>query len=125
VDQTTAGLLDDKAFSLLIPLLIPLWRVFVPHGTRGANLTRLALRQAILQEGKSTLHNMGQTTPRSLMRHYSSGAQPALTQIMIAEILQLSQTIPAQDRPSPDSQMLMISVLKAVIETLDHANRSR
>jgi len=125
VDEVTVELVDDDLFPLLVPLLLQIRRVFVPSGTRGVNVPRALLRQAILRESESLTAAVNQQTPAALDRYVRSGAQPELSEIMFGQLLSLAETMPRKSRPSPELQAVMGAILRAVIEELDQAHRAQ
>jgi hypothetical protein len=123
VDEVTADLVDDDSFALLIPLLAQVWFVFVPAGTRGPNLPRAVLRDAIQREAFSLLDAVKAKSPAALERFMQSGPQPALAQAMMGLVMQGAEVMPRNQRPSMEQQGILGAVLRAVIAELDHAHR--
>jgi hypothetical protein len=125
VAAETVELVDDESFALLVPLLLQIWRAFVPAGSRGLNVSRMVLRQAILRETNDLTNALKQSTPAALERYLTGGAQPVLAPMILGQLLSLSQTLPKKARPSPERLAIMGAVLRAVIEELDRAQRTR
>ena len=125
VAEVTVGLVDDDSFPLLVPLLLQIWRAFVPAGTRAFNVPRTILRQAILHEMTALANALKQQTPAAVDRYLSGGAQPALAQMILGQLMGLAEAMPRKSRPSPEKQASMGAVLRGVIEELDRAHRTR
>ena len=125
VDEVTVDLVDDDSYTLLIPLLLQIWRAFVPAGTRGFNVPRATLRDAILREATALTNALKQQTPAAVDRYLNGGAQPVLAQMIFGQMLSLSETMPRKSRPSPEKQAIIGAVLRAAIEEVDRANRVR
>ena len=123
VDEITVGLVKNDAFNLVVPSLLQIWRAFVPAGTRGFNVPRFVLRDAILRETTALTKALKQATPSALDRYLSSGAQPALAQILFGQLMRLAETMPKNSRPTPEQLAILGSAQRAVIEELDRANR--
>jgi hypothetical protein len=125
VDQVTERLVDDDSYPLLIPLLLQIWRAFVPAGARGFNVPRAVLRESIVREGTDLTRILKQQTPATMDRYLNSGTQPVLLQVILGQLMSLADTLPRKSRPSPEKQALMGTVLRAVIEEVDRAQRMR
>jgi len=123
VDEVTVDLVDDDSFPLLIPLLANIWFTFAPLGTRGPNLTRADLRDAIQRESLSLLDALKSKTPAALDRYIGSGPQPNLSKAIMGLVLSSAEVMPKTQRPSPEMQGVLSAVLRAVIAELDRAHR--
>jgi hypothetical protein len=123
VDTVMVGLVEDDHFPLLVPLLIEIWHAFVPAGTRGFNLTRADLRVALLRDADALSKAVEQHTEKSFERYLESGPQPELARIVLAQLLEGAKLLPKKQAPSPEKLGVMGSVLRAVIDELDRANR--
>ncbi len=124
VDEVTAGLVTDDAYPILIPLLLEIWQVFVPRGTRGYNLPRVDLRAGILRETEALAKTFGHKTPAAFDRQLDRGAQPALARTMMAQLLSLAELGSREVQLPPEQFGIMAAVVCAVIEELDHAQRA-
>ena len=125
VDQVTVGLVEDDSFPLLVPLLLQIWRAFVPAGTRGFNVPRAVLRESIVRESTDLTRTLKQQTSAAIDRYLNSGTQPVLLQVILGQLMRLAETLPRKSRPSPEIQAVMGTVLRAVIEEVDRAQRLR
>ena len=123
VGAVTEELVDDDAFSLLVPMLANVWFVFAPHGTRGPNLPRTVLRDAIQREVLALLDMLKLKTPSVLDKYLDSGPQPALAKSVMGMIVQGAKTLPKKLRPAMEKQSVLGAVLRAVIAELDRAHR--
>ena len=123
VDAVTTGLVTDDHFPLLVTPLIETWAVFVPPGTRGCNLTRADLRTAILRDADALSKALRRRSEKAFQTYLESGPQPALARAMVGQLLDLAETLPKRQRPPAEKLGIMGSVLRAVIEELDRANR--
>ena len=123
VFEVTVGLVEDDRFPLLVPLLIEIWHVFVPAGTRGFNLTRADLRVAILRDADALSKALGQHTEKAFERYLESGPQPELARIMLGQLLEGAKLLPKKPAPATEKLGILGTVLRAVIDELDRANR--
>ncbi len=122
-DDQTAGLVDDHSFSLLIPLLVQIWLVFVPPGTRGPNLSAPTLRSAIEHEMHEFLQVLQRKNQGAFDRYLEHSPQRALAEVMVDLIQRGVDGLPQRQKPSPEKQGIMGAVLLAVIAELDRAHR--
>jgi len=125
VFEVTAGLVEEDHFPLLVPLLIETWHAFVPAGTRGFNLTRADLRAAILRDATALSVALKQLSEQSLARYLESGAQPELARIVLEQLARTAELLPRKLAPPAEKLGVLGSVLRAVIDELDRANRRR
>lgn len=123
LDQVTVGLVEDDSFPLLVPLVLQIWRAFVPAGTRGFNVPRAMLREAIVREGTDLTRILKQQSPAAVDRYLNSGTQPVLQRVILGQLMRLAETLPRKSRPSPEKQAILGTVLRAVIEEVDRAQR--
>lgn len=123
VGAVTGELVDDNAYGLLVPMLANVWFVFAPPGTRGPNLSRTVLRDAIQRESLRLLDMLKLKSPAALEDYLESGPQPALAKSIIGMILHGAETLPKKQRPAPEKQAVLGAVLRGVIAELDRAHR--
>lgn len=123
VKEVTGRLLDDQSAILLIPLLAQVWFSFAPPGTRGPNLPRAILRDAIQREMVSLLDMLKLKTPAALDQYMESGPQPALAKSVMGLAMHAAELMPKRQRPSPEKLAVLGAVLRAVIAELDRAHR--
>ncbi len=123
VDVVTEGLVDDRGFSLLAGLLVPTWCVFAPPGTRGPNLSRAVLREAIEREAEQVLDTAGLKSPAALDDFFNRSPQPELARAMVSLVITWGESMPRKARPSREQRAIVSAVLRAVIAELDRAHR--
>jgi hypothetical protein len=123
-DEVTEGLLDDEAFTLLVPFLVMVWEVFVPRGTRGPQLEPERLVAGIQREIKGIFEALKAKSESAFERRFFSGSQPALTGTLCGLVLGALQQLPKKERPNENAEVLMLAVLRAAIEEMDTACRA-
>ena len=121
----TAGSVEDTAYSLMVPLVIRIWVAFVPPGTRGCNLNRRYLRVGIHRETTGLLAILRDKSPEFFGAYMEGGSQPLLAQIIVEQLMKFGDMLPKTSRPSPEQNVVIAAVLRAVIDELDRVNRSR
>jgi hypothetical protein len=123
VDAVTVGLVEDEHFPLLVPLLIEIWSVYVPPGTRGHNVTRADLRVAILRNADALSKTLGKRSEKAFDAYLASGPQPELTKALMGQLLGLAASLPKKQALPAEALGILGTVLRAVIEEIDLANR--
>jgi hypothetical protein len=117
------GLVEDDHFPLLVPMLIEVWRVYVPPGTRGHNLTRADLRAAILRNADTLSKALEKRSEKAFDAYLASGPQPELAKALMGQLLGLAESLPKKQAPPAEALGILGTVLRAVIEEVDLANR--
>jgi hypothetical protein len=125
VRAVTRGLVAAEDMEVLALPLFGAWRVFVPAGTRGWNLTRAELREAIKRDSPALLSALRKRNENAFTAYIRSGPQPALAETLLDQLVGFAQSIPESLAPSPEVIGLLGSVLRAAIGCLDGANRRR
>jgi hypothetical protein len=123
VDELTEDLLSDNEFSYLLVFLVQAWFALIQPGCRAPQLRLPAMRDALQREFDLLEARVVSGPEGALSGILSSCRQPALLQLLMAQLLDGAKKSPKKMRPSLESQMSMVVVLKVVINELDRALR--
>ena len=123
VEEVTEALLEHDEFPLLLPFLVQIWRVFVPIGTRGHNVTRATLEDAIRRKIDQLIDAVEAEDWKSMERHLQAASQPTLALGTFDFVMNLPKKLPKESRPSPDRLLILGAVLLAVIDEVDRIHR--
>lgn len=125
VESVTGGQLAPEALALVVPSLIQIWHAFVPPGTRGRNVTRARLRGSIVREVRRVACALPEEGSASWDNLVAGSAQPGLFRVAVLQLAAIYEGLPASRCPSPEDQLTLIVLLRAVIEVLDEVHRDR
>ena len=123
-DEITVGLIDDQTFTLLIPFLIQTWFVFVPPGTSGPEIEFHDFEAGIRGHVEMLVKSLTNKSPEEFLRFLNSGPQPDLMLALTGMLFDSISQLPKKNRPSPEQQAAMASVLAAVVAEMDAACRA-
>jgi hypothetical protein len=124
VGELTKGLLSEGEDSFLISFLLHGWFTLVPPGTQAPELDCEAMVAELARELESVPSWMA-GGPHEAMNNMTSGCrQPALLQILIAEMFEGSAKAPKKLRPNPEAMIPMVAILKIMINEMDRALRA-
>jgi len=115
VADLTEALLSEHEYSFFVSFLLHGWFTLVPSGMKAPELNYEAMGEELARElDRVPMWMVG--GPNETMKNMTAGSrQPALLQLLIAEMFKASAKAPKKLRPNPESMVSMIAVLKIVI----------
>ncbi|MHB8519895.1 MAG: hypothetical protein ACYDH9_03965 [Limisphaerales bacterium] len=122
VDALTGGLLEDDEFSFLMPFLVQAWFALVPPGTWAPRVTFEDLRDAFNRTLGTLCQAVDRPPEELLKRVIDDCRQPALTQLLMLEVLQTASKF--AERIQPKARMVMAIVMLVVTDAVDRALRT-
>ena len=124
VEALTESSLSGGEYSFLVTFLLHGWFSLVPPGTPAPELDYAAMAAELARELEHVPSWMA-GGPSQTMNNLTSGSrQPALLQLLVAEMFVGSAKAPKKLRPNPEAMVLMTAVLKIVIDEVDRALRA-
>jgi hypothetical protein len=121
----TEGQVKPEALALAVPSVIQIWHAFVPPGTRGRNVTRAHLREAIARQVVRILEALPGKGSEPVDALMADSPQPGILQAASAQLADLYEKIPRSQWPSPTDHLMLVVLLRAVVEVLDEVQRDR
>ncbi|MBI5385868.1 MAG: hypothetical protein HZA90_14415 [Verrucomicrobia bacterium] len=119
--EITEGLLDDKAFGLVSFFVVRAAFALVSANTPFPEIDYCRLEDGVRTEVMG-LRDVAITRGMEVfMRFVTGGRQPALTQLVAAEMLEAVEALPKAARPDPTHLVIMVAVLKAAVDEVDRA----
>lgn len=122
-NELTGELLGDTEFSYLVTFLLQGWFALVPPGCRAPRLRLPAMRDAMRREMALLMPRVMSGPMEALNSILSDCRQPALLQLLMANLFEGAQKVPENTRPSLEAQAPMVVALKVVINELDSVLR--
>jgi len=123
LDQLLVGLLDDAAYSILLPFLIQIWHALVPPGLDPPGLDLDDLLARLETDLHFLVESIRDGGPDSLDRFVRASAQPSLLLLQANRLAEVYDRIPTKDRPPPHKLGHMMGVMKTMVDTVDGALR--
>jgi hypothetical protein len=120
----TEGLISDDEFSFFITYSIHAWFALVPPGVQAPEIDYAALVEGLASELERVPTWLG-SSPEVVLNNLTSGCrQPALLQLLMAELFDGVPKAPMKMRPQPGSMVPMLATLKVLINEMDRALRA-
>jgi hypothetical protein len=110
---------------IALPLLIQIWFVFVPPGTRGPELDQDSLKRAILAEMETIAGIISNRSAKEFEEYFGTGPQPVLAGMLANVLLSEIERMPGKSKLSAEKQAVVMAVFRAAISEMDAACRSR
>ncbi|MEO6244091.1 MAG: hypothetical protein ABIQ12_01540 [Opitutaceae bacterium] len=122
-DRITADHLAEEDFQFLITFLLHAWFTLVPVGRRAPVLSEDAMCAALVKEIEAVPRWLSGGSKEMINGITAGCRQPALIQILVAEIFEGATKAPKVMRPPPESLPVLIAVVKVVVNELHDALR--
>jgi hypothetical protein len=124
-DELTVDMLSDAEFSFCLVFLLQAWFVLVPPGHRPPKIHFPDLAAAFDRNYRDIEEAVSSPLADGLVNYAKTSCQPELLLLLTSEILKSGKTAPKKIRPSPESLVVMLALVKAIVEELDAALRRR
>jgi hypothetical protein len=118
-------MLSDAEFSFCLVFLLQAWFVLVPPGHRPPKIHFPDLAAAFDRNYRDIEEAVSSPLADGLVNYAKTSCQPELLLLLTSEILKSGKTAPKKIRPSPESLVVMLALVKAIVEELDAALRRR
>jgi hypothetical protein len=122
VAAMTEDMFEPGGFEAVVPSLLQAWFALVPCGVRAPELSLDmiadeidALNAKLAEGGSAAVNTMKQLS--------ETGRQPGLLTVLIAQYLSGMDRMPKSQRPSAESRIAAMVVLRVVLDELDRALR--
>lgn len=125
LQELTEGRLRPREFSLLLTFVIQAWLALVPPGSAAPPVDFDRLTDAFQAELTRLAQALETRADNSVDLLLAGCRQPALTELVMAGMLETGSHLPAKDRPRAATEGVMLALLKAVINEIDQALATR
>jgi len=124
VEALTKGLLSEGDVGFFISFLLHGWFTLVQPGTLAPELSFEAMEAEFARELAQVPSWMASGPGEAMNKMIAGCRQPALMQLLMAEMLEAATKAPKKQRPNPQVMIPMIAILKTVINEVDRALRA-
>lgn len=122
-DRLTADFLSDEDFSFVTIFLVQAAQALVPPGHRAPPTSYESLLELFTSNMKGLEQALNAGNSKVLMKYLEQGSQPALVGLICGQMMEVATSAPKNIRPKPDSQPIMLGLVKSVVEELDRVLR--
>jgi hypothetical protein len=119
----TVDMLSDEEFSFSVVFLLQAWFALVPPGHRAPALTYQDLEAAFQRSSQEIVKSLKSGSVDRLMDFGRDSVQPGLMLLLTSEIMQSGMNAPKKIRPTPESLLIVVALVRAVVDELDASLR--
>jgi hypothetical protein len=123
VDELMGDRLDENEYAVAITFILQAVLALVPPGHHGPPTSFESLERGYITNLGSMLERMRIKRPEEVMSFLTAGPQPHLMLALTGRIMKIYASGPKAFRPRPETQFVILALVKAVVEELDRALR--